>query len=96
MNITLNSGSRSGAEYNNLFIESARTYSYSSEKATTFTCYEAAMSSTNDACLAWLTSMEAGQTALLIGDYPNAVSFFTKACKFAENDTEKNLAGIEV
>ena len=86
-------GSRQGVEFNNLYVESARTYSHTTETATAFTCYEAAITSTNDSCLAWLTSMEAGQAALALCDYPNAISFFTKAFKLAENETEKNISG---
>lgn len=80
-------------EYNNLFLESARTFSQSVEQTTTCTCYEAAINSTSDICLAWLTSMEAGQTALSLNDYSNATHFFSKAFSFADNDKEKNLAG---
>ncbi len=94
VNAASNTGSRQGVEFNNLYVESARTYSQSTEQATTFTCYEAAINSTNDSCLAWLTSMEAGQTALVLCDYPNAINFFTKAFKLAENETEKNLSGL--
>lgn len=87
---------RPGVEYNNLFVESARTFSLSNEQATTYECYEGAIGSTNDASLAWFTSMEAGQTALQLNDYQNAISFFTKALKLSENETEKSLSGMFV
>lgn len=80
-------------EYNNLFLETARTYSQSTENANTYTCYEAAINSTSDSCLSWMTSMEAGQTALLQGDYQNATGFLTKAFKLAETQIEKSLSG---
>ena len=82
------------AEFNNLYVESARTYSQSTEQSTTFTCYEAAINSTSDACLAWLTSMEAGQTALSLNDHQNAMTFFSRALKLAENTTELNISGL--
>jgi tetratricopeptide (TPR) repeat protein len=88
------SSARSGLEYNNLYVESARTFFLSNEQASTYECYEGAISSTNDASLAWLTSMEAGQTALHLNEYLNAISFFTKAYQLAENYTEKNISGI--
>jgi hypothetical protein len=94
LNAGPSSSSRPGVEYNNLYVESARTFSKSNEQVTTYECYEGAINSTNDASLAWFTSMEAGQTALCLSDYQNAISFFTKAFKLAENYTEKTLSGI--
>lgn len=86
-------GTRQGGDYNNLFVESARTFSITKEQVMIYECYEGAIGSTSNACLTWFTSMEAGQTALHLSDYPNAISFFTKAFKLAKNETEKHLSG---
>ena len=79
-------------EYN-LFLESARSYSETRNVIPISSCYESAISSTSDKALAWMTSMEAGQAALLSKDYTTSVSFFTKAFQLAVDTTEKNLSG---
>ncbi|XP_057367522.1 uncharacterized protein LOC130688558 [Daphnia carinata] len=92
-NAVSNNGTRQVAEYNNLYVESARTFCFTNQQLPVYECYEGAIGSTNDTCLAWFTSMEAGQTALSLNDYPNAISFFTKAFKLTQNEMEKNLSG---
>jgi len=77
---------------NNLFLESAR--SRSNNLVTISSCYESAINSTPDnKSLAWMTSMEAGQVALLRKDHVTAVSFFQKAFHSSSDSTERNLAG---
>lgn len=93
INAVSNNGTRQGVEYNNLYVESARTFCFTNQQLVIYECYEGAIGSTNDTCLAWFTSMEAGQTALCLNDYPNAISFFTKAFKLSQNEIEKNLSG---
>lgn len=95
-NASANVPAKQGMEFNNLYIESARTYSQSDEQATTFACYEAAINSTGDRCLAWLTSMEAGQSALESNNNQNAMAFFLKAFKLAENTTEMKISGKSI
>lgn len=80
------------SEYN-LFLDSARCYSQLPDNITTTSCYEAAINSTHDETLAWLTIIEAGDVSLRNNDNAGAITFFTKALKLASDDKRKNVAG---
>ena len=82
-----------GSSQGNLYLESARCYAGVPDKASTFFCYEAAITSSSNPMTSWMNAMEAGQTAISLNDYQNATSFFTRALKMSETDMEKNLSG---
>jgi len=76
-----------------LFLDSARLYSKVPDKATTFLCYEAAISSSTDESIVWMTAMEAGEKAFKQEDYATSIHFFNKAFQLVSDDKGKKITG---
>jgi len=90
---TVSSSSISRPQFSNLLLESARAYSNTRDNASMYSCYDLAIISAGDASLAWMTTLEAGQSAFNVKEFFNAIKFFQKAFILSETDVEKQIAG---
>lgn len=73
------------------FFESARLYAQSNDDKLSAYCYELAVGG-EEGSLSWLTTMEAGRTAMDLNDFENATQHFTKALKNAKGKYEKRIS----